>query len=263
MKEIFTVWKETKNVMLIAVSAAVYAASLIPFKPLVIIPGSTEIRPGAVFPVILGLLFGPAGAWGSAIGNTIADIFGMFGPGTIPGFIGNFFYAYVPFKLWNRLGIFAGSNSPDFKRKNDIAQFVFVAILGSLICALLIGWGMELMGLMPFAALGVIIMLNNTIVSLVLGPFLVSGLFARIRRWGLIYDDFAKRKALISLRIRIGVLLVLIGILGGMTAGLTISTGFYSLPLGLASVSESTGGLGVIAGVFPFIAIFLAGIALL
>ena len=75
MREVFSMWKHTKMV-LVALSAAIYAAVLIPFKGFVLIPGITEFRPGSAFPVLLGLLFGPAGAWGAAIGNLIGDFFG-------------------------------------------------------------------------------------------------------------------------------------------------------------------------------------------
>ncbi len=75
MKEVFRMWKNTKMVVLVALSAGLYAAILIPFKGFVLIPGITEFRPASALPVVLGLLFGPAGAWGSAIGNLIGDFF--------------------------------------------------------------------------------------------------------------------------------------------------------------------------------------------
>lgn len=239
MKNIFNAWKDTKSVVLIAVSAAIYSSSLIPFKALVIIPGSTEIRPGAVFPVMLGLLFGPAGAWGSAIGNTIADIFGMFGPGTIPGFFGNFLYAYVPFILWNRIGILSSASSPDFKSIKDIIQYIIVAVTASVTCALIIGWGLDVMGLTPFAVITPIISINNSIVSVILGPFLMRGLFQRVMKWGLVFDDFSQRKFSITLRQKIGVLLIFIGIYGGLISGyfflnITGTESHFSADLGIA-----------------------------
>ncbi|MBM3890022.1 MAG: QueT transporter family protein, partial [Verrucomicrobia bacterium] len=48
-------------VILTALSAAIYAAVLIPFKGIPIIPGVTEPRPANVFPPVFGLMFGPAG----------------------------------------------------------------------------------------------------------------------------------------------------------------------------------------------------------
>ena len=41
-----------------ALTAALYAALLIPFKPIPIIPGFTEIRPAVAVPLVFGLLFG-------------------------------------------------------------------------------------------------------------------------------------------------------------------------------------------------------------
>ncbi|MDP7238877.1 MAG: QueT transporter family protein, partial [Candidatus Latescibacteria bacterium] len=76
MREVFTMWKYTRMVVLVALTAAMYAAVLIPFKLLPIIPGITEVRPANVFPVICSLMFGPAGAWGAAFGNLIGDLMG-------------------------------------------------------------------------------------------------------------------------------------------------------------------------------------------
>lgn len=105
MKELFTMWKNTRMIVLTAVTAALYAAILIPFKVAVpLVPGFTEVRPANVIPIICSLMFGPAAAWGAAIGNTIADAFGTFGIGTLFGFIGNFFYGYIPYKMWQTIG---------------------------------------------------------------------------------------------------------------------------------------------------------------
>ena len=100
MKEVFTMWRHTQLVVLVALSAAIYAAVLIPFKGFPIVPGYIELRPANAFPVVFGLLFGPAGAWGAAIGNLIGDFFGTLTLGSVGGFVGNFFLAYLPYKMW-------------------------------------------------------------------------------------------------------------------------------------------------------------------
>jgi len=74
VRELVTMWRHTKMVVLVALTAAVYAAILIPFKGIPLIPGITEVRPANVVPVVFSLLFGPAAAWGSAIGNLIGDL---------------------------------------------------------------------------------------------------------------------------------------------------------------------------------------------
>ncbi|HUE39808.1 MAG TPA: QueT transporter family protein, partial [Candidatus Binatia bacterium] len=69
MRELREMWRDTRMVVFTAISAALYASILIPFKVMPIIPGVTEFRPANAVPVVCSLLFGPAAAWGSAIGN--------------------------------------------------------------------------------------------------------------------------------------------------------------------------------------------------
>ena len=66
MREAVAMWRNTRLVVLTAVSASLYAAILIPFKVLPLIPGVTELRPANAVPVVCSFLFGPAGAWGAA-----------------------------------------------------------------------------------------------------------------------------------------------------------------------------------------------------
>lgn len=62
VKELFSMWKNTKMIMLVALTAALYAAILIPFKGIPLIPGVTEIRPAQIIAGTFPLFFGPAGA---------------------------------------------------------------------------------------------------------------------------------------------------------------------------------------------------------
>ena len=73
MRELFTMWQNTRMIVMTAISAAAYVAVLLPFKGFVIIPGLTEVRPGAAIPVVFSFLFGPAAAWGTGFGNIIAE----------------------------------------------------------------------------------------------------------------------------------------------------------------------------------------------
>lgn len=182
MKEIFNVFGDTKKIVIVAVTAAIYAGMLIPFKPIQIIPGLTELRPASVIPVLFGVLFGPAAAWGSAIGNLIADFFGMLTLGSIFGFIGNFFFSYVAYKLWNVL--IKTEIIPNIKQ---IVIFIFVSIISSFTCAAIIGIGVEAVKLAPGMAIFLIIFINNSIMSSILGSILLKLIYKRIEKMGLIY----------------------------------------------------------------------------
>src|SRR5260370_17139955 len=101
MSELRLMWRNTRMVVLCAISAALYAAVLVPFKVVPLIPGVTELRPANAIPVVCSFLFGPAAAWGSAIGNMIGDFFAGVGPGHIFGFADNLVSPSIPYKPLN------------------------------------------------------------------------------------------------------------------------------------------------------------------
>ena len=62
------------------------------------------------------------------------------------------------------------------------AAYVVAALLGSMGCALTIAWGLELLGIMPYAAMSIILILNNSIPSIVLGLPILMVLYPKILR---------------------------------------------------------------------------------
>jgi energy-coupling factor transport system substrate-specific component len=183
VKEIFSVWGRTRQIVLIAITAAIYAGALIPFKAIQIVPGLTELRPASVFPVIFGIMFGPAAAWGSAIGNLIADFFGMLSPASAFGFAGNFLYAYIPFLIWN-----AFVKDEVTMGLRQIFVFVLACLAASAVCAVTVAGGAALFKLAPFQVLLVIIFINNSLMSIVLGIILMKLLYKRLEKTGLMYE---------------------------------------------------------------------------
>jgi energy-coupling factor transport system substrate-specific component len=182
MKELFDVWGHTRQIVIIALTAAIYAGMLIPFKAIPIVPGLTELRPANVIPVLFGILFGPAAAWGSAIGNLIADFFGTLSPASAFGFVGNFFFSYTACKLWH---IFIKDAVTMNFRQTGI--FILISIAASLVCALVVGFGVQILGMAPFKVLFPIIFINNSLMSSILGIILIKLLYKRIERTGLLY----------------------------------------------------------------------------
>lgn len=256
MKDIFKMWKSTKMVVLVALSAGIYAALLIPFKGFVLIPGITEIRPASALPIVLGLLFGPAGAWGAAIGNLIGDFFGSLGVGSIFGFAGNFMFAYVPYKLWTNLVVANSEDKePNVKGGKRIAGYILVSILGSAACALVIAWGLEVLGMVPFAALGIIITLNNSIPSVVLGLPLILVLYPRIKKWDLLWTDIMDEEDIpkVGAKSKTGAIVMAVGVVFGLIVGLAMAFGVgqAAFTFGAGSVGSTgviiSAGIGVVA----------------
>jgi len=263
MKEIFTMWRHTQMVVLVALSAAIYAAVLIPFKGFTIIPGFTEVRPANVFPFVFGLLFGPAGAWGAAIGNLIGDFFGTLGIGSIAGFIGNFFLGFLPYKLWGSFFRRGENMEPNVNSGKKIGVYAAVTILASAVCAVWIAWFNDLVGLVPFAALGSIITVNNAIAGLVLGPVVLLVLYPRVKRWGLLWTEIMRPDEVPAGRGGIlGNVLVWVGGIGALVVGLILGLGLYDQGLAEAGFAPDAGGaggatLGLI--LIPFLALIVIG----
>ncbi len=184
---LFTMWRHTRLVVMTSVIAAIHAAALIPFKAIQILPGVTDVRPAMALPVVFSILFGPAAAWGTALGNTIGDLFGSLGPGTLFGFLGNLLYGYVPHRVWSAWR----DSGPSVRSGGDWACYLLGLTGASACCALYIGWGIHLLGLFPFGATAGIILLNNLLVGTVLGwPFLLA-VYPRVARMNLLYADLA------------------------------------------------------------------------
>jgi energy-coupling factor transport system substrate-specific component len=247
-------------VVLVALSAAIYAAVLIPFKGFTIIPGFTEVRPANVFPFVFGLLFGPAGAWGAAIGNLIGDFFGTLGIGSIAGFVGNFFLGFLPYKMWGSFFRRGENVEQNVNSGKKLAVYIAIVILASAICAVWIAWFNDLIGFVPFAALGAIITVNNAIAGLVLGPILLLVLYPRVKRWGLLWTEIMNPEEVSASRLqRFGNLLMWIGGLGGLIVGLALGLGLYEQ--GLAAAGFAAGGAGTVGigiGLIPFLILIIA-----
>ena len=259
MREVVTMWKYTKMVVLTALTAGVFAAILIPLKGIPIIPGSTELRPAAVIPVVFGILFGPAGAWGSAFGNLIGDFFGTLGIGSIFGFIGNFFFSLVAYKVYKPSIDNITTNSKNNKLKpREFIKFAAIGFLSSAVCAEIIAWGLEAAGLLPFAWLGSIIFINNFLMNVLIGPFIFVLLYPRVMKWDLLWTDIMEKKDLPSSPSPfIGRLLIWIGGIGGLVAGISISTGVYGSSL--FSTTAGTVGSMVVLAVTPCLLVLLIG----
>ncbi len=190
LRDLFGVWRETRLIVLVAQTAAIYAAVLIPFKVgIPLIPGFAELRPANALPIVASLLFGPAAAWGAGLGNLIGDCFGTLSPASLFGFAGNFLYGYVPYLLWGRLGPLSSGRDPVLRSWRQWLEFVLVCAVASIVCAAVIGWGADLLKLVPFWVLTIAIFFNNLVMALLLAPPLLLFLGPRVKRWGLRYQD--------------------------------------------------------------------------
>ncbi len=222
-------------VALTFVIAAIYAAALIPSSGLVLVEGFTTVRPANVFPVAFSLLFGPAAAWGSAIGNVLADAFSeTLTPGSLFGFVGNFFAGYLGYRLWGNLGPLSSGEPPTMRSVRQLLEYWLVTLATAALTGAIIAWGLDLLGLFPFAMFATIIAVNDFIAAAILGPPLLYLLYPLARENQLLYPAVMRGDALPAVppgrRRRAAYGLVAVS-LGWLVLGIAVSV-VQGLPLG-------------------------------
>ncbi len=259
MRELTRMWGNTRMVVLTAMSASLYAAILIPFKVLPIIPGVTEFRPANAVPVVCSFLFGPAGAWGAAIGNLIGDFFGGIGPGDAFGFLGNFLYGWIPYKAWRAL------TDADPLPRSIGAWIEFFAVVAAAAgaCALTVGWGLNLLGFHPFSIVGSIVLVNNLVAAGVLTPLLLAAIYPRVKQARLRYEDIVppERQRSRALR-RVGLVIVVAALVSGFVVGNLLSSGRLEFAV-LATDPPGTRAAQVGVGMLPIMILLAIGVLLL
>ena len=140
MREILYPFKQKQTLLQIGLCTVIFVGMAVPFKVMVLVEGLTEVRPVNAVPVVVGLLMGPAGAWGCALGNLIADLFGTFSKASFLGFWANFIAAYLPYKLWHTL---KKGEKPNVKSGLNIFIYLGISALSSLTVAIFLACGLD------------------------------------------------------------------------------------------------------------------------
>lgn len=172
MKEIFTVFRKKEAWGHMLLSAMVFFAIALPFRSLfTLLPGVTEIRPANMVPLVFGIQFGPAAAWGIAAGNLISDILsGSSAFICMTGFAVNFFYTYLPYKLWYTLRL--GKEPIHPVRLNtvlEIVKYILIVLIDSFITTVSLSLVFEAAGFQSFSSSFPLLFFNNFDFAVILG----------------------------------------------------------------------------------------------
>jgi energy-coupling factor transport system substrate-specific component len=200
----------------ILAGAGAYALGLYLFNFFPPLP--SNFRPATALVPGLGLFWGGAGAIAAALGNFLFDLRDEIDLGTPLGILGNLVFAYLPFRVAQRLPGF--SARPKLSTR-WIIRYLYLALLGAAGCGTVIGFGLEGPRLAAFAVRGVGITLNNFITAGLLGwlPLLLAGAFER-RGWVSPPQSWSD-----SPRKKLGFGMMMIGLLLAFTLGALTSAG--------------------------------------
>jgi hypothetical protein len=129
-----------------------------------------------------------------------------------------------------------------------------------MLCAVTVGFGLQLLGFVPFAVLANVVLVNNVITSAVLAPLLLAVLYPRVRRARLLYDDILGVPPRMGRWRRVaGVALVVAGTALAFVLG-NLASGGWLDPSTLAALSRNVRFLVL---VLPALALGVLGLALL
>jgi energy-coupling factor transport system substrate-specific component len=184
--DLISMWRHPKMIAFVVLTAILYVASLYPLQGLTLFGGYTDFgRIGVAVPVAFSFLFGPAAAWGAAIGNVLTDVAVQHvDVSSIFGFAGNLLLGYIPYKLWSTVT----ADEPDLRSLRKLSLFIGLAVLACAICGLVIGWGLYWLGLTSFMPTSAIIAVTNALWATTAGSILLA----------VTYKFFSKRKLIYS-----------------------------------------------------------------
>lgn len=233
MRELLTMWRHRQMVVNAVVVAVAYVLVLVPFKNVALVPGFATVRPASALPVAFALLFGPAAAWGAAVGNLIGDLLGgTFNSASGFGFAGNFLFAVAAYKLWGNLGPLSTGDPPDMAAAEQFTEYVLVGLVSSCVVAVVIAWGTEVVGVFPFSVLAMAVAVNNAVAVLVIGPPLLYFAYPRLADAGWLFTQVMPGDGSGSARSGQAAAAVVAAVtVVWLVVGVTLSVGVQGVPL--------------------------------
>lgn len=146
---------------------AAFFAVTMPFRALLSVSGITEVRPASALPPVMGILFGPWGAFGAAAANLAADVLSGNPPALcLIGFAAQFLYGYLPYKLWYAAPFSRNSETapPRLDTVKNVGKYIWIVLLDSAFTAALLGFLTDLYGLSAFLSMTTLMIFSNNFV---------------------------------------------------------------------------------------------------
>lgn len=151
--------------------AAVYFVLLVPMQKLFSILPGTEVRPAAFLPIVAGIYLGPPAAVGIFLGNMLGDLvaFGTLNQALLLGCAANFFYAYMPYKLWHTFGLKQMRKGIYIIDVRSLIKYLLIILYSTALISGIVSLALENLAGIPVRTYVLILFLNNFEFSIILG----------------------------------------------------------------------------------------------
>ncbi|MEM7394117.1 MAG: hypothetical protein AAF492_17395, partial [Verrucomicrobiota bacterium] len=221
-----------------------------------------DFNPGVVLAPLTGVFWGPAGAWGCAVGSLMSDsFFGMWSDLSYYRAAGLFLFALSSKRLWDSFPDWFRGGIDHAPVWNAALRFSIIAMPGCFIAASWSALGSQLLRLYPFSYYLTLQLAVNLISILLLGAALyrlgVSEIVAHLGTW----KDVMNPKKIYRPVSLIGVGLLVIGSFGVCIAGLSYSGFHYGhWPARTAYVLGTISEPKIMNVILPFFVLQLLGL---
>ncbi|MCL2839929.1 MAG: PP2C family protein-serine/threonine phosphatase [Defluviitaleaceae bacterium] len=203
-----------KKIQITAATAIIFFAVTMIFRQYFNVMAVLGIRPSAL-PPALGLMLGPFGVLGCALGNLIADIVSGYSLLMIAlGFVGQFTYGILPYLMWKSMNELVGDPSRPIRLNNvkSVVQYIVIVLVNAVIMAAFLGSIMQSIGVSPFVSTSTLMLfLNNFVFCIVLGIPIIIFMSAR---------KLTKNQVTLSINERLILVFLIAGVVSGGLIGI-------------------------------------------
>ncbi|MFQ7001067.1 MAG: SpoIIE family protein phosphatase [Clostridium sp.] len=189
MREIFDVFTEKKQFKKLLILSFLIFLESIPYKKaFMIMPMTTRIMPLNSISPVIGMFFGPIGAWSMAFGNLAAEfvIVGKLNYKVLLlAFSVQFFYTYVPYKMWYTVGVKEKCEFPSLEDVKSISKYIYITLINSIIAVLLLELSYRLCGIFEINLRSLFLLTFNTFTfPIIVGiPLMIILSSTRLKRY--------------------------------------------------------------------------------
>ncbi|WP_409199498.1 SpoIIE family protein phosphatase [Methanobrevibacter sp. DSM 116169] len=165
-----------KKIFVSLICALIFIILSYPLSFIYPIPGISEYKPSGAIAPAFGLMFGPWGAIGSAIGAFIIDMsLGYDIEVCLILSLFRFLYAYIPYKLWYTFSYHGSITVPRLNTVKNLIKFVLITLLNSTLMTWLYGFYTEMISYVPIASFVTILWeINSLDFTLLFGTILLT-----------------------------------------------------------------------------------------
>ncbi|MEG0784828.1 MAG: PP2C family protein-serine/threonine phosphatase [Christensenella sp.] len=162
-----------KNILIVLAVAVLFYLLSLPQVHIVIDESHVQLRLSGFLPMTAGLLFGPVGAFGCALGNFFNDLSGTLDFADLFGSCGVFLMAWLPYKLWHSSFFFKERKLEFLHSAGSVVKFVLIAAVASVCAAAVAAIGGEITYTFGFDVFFLQVMLQYFDLTMMFGLLLV------------------------------------------------------------------------------------------